>query len=395
MISEPNNTHQKHVKLTKPDLGLFGRNELAILGTPCGQIKKLAHALTEILSANHQITYVDADHASAREASAIDPRSALAHKASLEATDKIDFQRFDLLDHPNEYNQKGFYYDQDIVLVNGNHFLAQSQIAVIDPKKPLDRKLAKLTDIKLFLLQSTAEGIPDFIKDHDPDWAAIPVLRIDQCQEIAEFIGSWHEQRRPKVKGLVLAGGKSQRMQQDKGLLDYHGQAQRDHLYEQLKPFCSETYISCRQEQQVDLEEQQEAVVDRFLGLGPFGALLSAFMSDPNAAWLAVACDLPFLTDQSLQFLVDHRDTSKVATTFKSPFDEFPEPLITIWEPRAYPKLLHFLGLGYSCPRKVLINSNAKILDPPQANELKNINHPEEYKQALKQIQEQRKQSTV
>ena len=138
----------------------------------------------------------------------------------------------------------------------------------------------------------------------------------------------------------------------------------------------------------MDLEAHQKSIADRFLGLGPYGALLSAFMSDPNAAWMAVACDLPFLTASTLEFLINHRDTSQVATTFKSPFDEFPEPLITIWEPRAYPKLLHFLGLGHSCPRKVLINSNAKILEAPKGNELKNINHPEEYQAALKEIKQ-------
>lgn len=369
MISEPSNTHQKHAKLTKPALGLFGRNELAILGTPCGQIKKLAHALIDRLSAKHQIAYVDADHASARDASAIDPRSTLAQKATLEATDKIDFQRLDLLEHPDSYTQKAYYYDHDLVLVNGNHFLAQSQIAVIDPKKPLDRKLSKLTDIKLFLLKSAEGEIPEFIKEHQPNWASIPVLRIDQYEEIAANIVGWLESRKPQVKGLVLAGGKSERMQQDKGLLDYHGQAQRDYVYDQLRPFCSEVYISCRQDQQLDLEAHQKSIADRFLDLGPFGALLSAFMSDPNTAWMAVACDLPFLTDTTMEFLINHRDTSRVATTFKSPFDEFPEPLITVWEPRAYPKLLNFLGLGYSCPRKVLINSNTKILNAPEARD--------------------------
>ena len=385
MISEQGNGHQKHVKLTKPDLGYFGRNEIAILGTPCGQIKKLVQAVIDILASDYRMAYIDADHASAREAPVIDPRSALGHGAVLESIDKIDFQRWDVLNHPNDYYKKAYYNDQDLILVNGNHFLAKSQVVVIDPKKPLEKKLEKLTDIKLFLLQKGVTDLPDYLKEHQSDWASIPVLAIENYRDISDHIRLWMETTKPSLKGLVLAGGKGIRMNQDKGLLNYHGQPQRDHVYDQLQPYCAQVFISCREDQLNDLHGRS-TITDSFVELGPFGALLSAFRTDPNSAWLAVACDLPFLTDNSLKYLINNRNTSQIATTFKSPFDEFPEPLITIWEPRAYQSLLYFLALGYSCPRKVLINSNTEILEAPNGSELKNVNHPEEYQKALKDI---------
>ncbi len=58
---------------------------------------------------------------------------------------------------------------------------------------------------------------------------------------------------------------------------------------------------------------------------------------------------------------------------------QFPEPLITIWEPKSYFKLLYFLGLGYSCPRKVLINTDCHVIEAPNVKALQNVNYPEEY----------------
>ncbi|HAO28448.1 MAG TPA: molybdenum cofactor guanylyltransferase, partial [Chryseobacterium indologenes] len=72
------------------------------------------------------------------------------------------------------------------------------------------------------------------------------------------------------------------------------------------------------------------------------------------------------------------RDPEKAATTYESPFDGLPEPLITIWEPKSYPLLLNFLGTGNTCPRKVLINSDPLILKPENPDALMNVNTPEE-----------------
>jgi molybdopterin-guanine dinucleotide biosynthesis protein A len=128
-----------------------------------------------------------------------------------------------------------------------------------------------------------------------------------------------------------------------------------------------------------NLPDQFQGLPDSFLGLGPYGGILSAFREDPNAAWLVIACDLPLLSEKSLRQLLAARNPSAMATAFQSPDNEFPEPLIAIWEPRAYPVLLDFLSRGYSCPRKVLINSDAHLVQATDAAELTNVNVPEEY----------------
>jgi len=60
--------------------------------------------------------------------------------------------------------------------------------------------------------------------------------------------------------------------------------------------------------------------------------------------------------------------------------------LVTIWEPRSYPLLLQFMAQGYSCPRKVLLNSPIELLVTENAQALENVNKPDELQRALGRI---------
>ncbi|SEH37868.1 NTP transferase domain-containing protein [Chryseobacterium culicis] len=186
----------------------------------------------------------------------------------------------------------------------------------------------------------------------------------------------------PQLNGLVLAGGKSVRMGNPKDKINWHGKEQKYYAADLLAPFCDEVYISCRQDQLENFNSEYNALTDTFLQMGPFGGILSALRSQRDKAWLVVACDLPLLDKNSLEFLIQSRDPEKAATTYESPFDGLPEPLITIWEPKSYPLLLNFLGTGNTCPRKVLLNSDTLILKPANPDALMNVNTPEDMKKA-------------
>jgi molybdenum cofactor guanylyltransferase len=183
----------------------------------------------------------------------------------------------------------------------------------------------------------------------------------------------------PTLNGLVLAGGKSSRMGKDKGSLRWHAKEQRFHMADLLHRFCNEVFISCRQEQQEELTgEGYKVIPDAYEGLGPYGAILSAFKHNENTAWLVVACDLPLLNYETISQLVNQRNPSLIATTFKSPHDSLPEPLVTIWEPTSYSILLSSLAKGYQCPRKALINNRVEIIEPLNPEALINVNTPQE-----------------
>lgn len=184
--------------------------------------------------------------------------------------------------------------------------------------------------------------------------------------------------------GLVLAGGASTRMQRDKAAIEYHGQSQLHWTFHLLSHVCAATFVSVRPDQR---EEPTRAglpqVVDRQPGLGPIAGISAALQAHPKAAWLVVACDLPFLNEQTLKYLVAHRDARKLATAFKSSHDGLPEPLCAIWEPAAREPVLAHIAAGKQCPRKFLINADALLLDLPDGRALDNVNTTDEYRSTV------------
>ncbi len=186
------------------------------------------------------------------------------------------------------------------------------------------------------------------------------------------------DKKTPQLFGLVLAGGKSVRMGYDKSTIKWHGKEQRYFMADLLKDVCDEVFISCRAEQQNQIDKTYKTLVDNYEGGGPLIGILSAFRSLPHVAWLITACDLPLLDFSTLQYLVNNRDTSLMATTFKSPFDGLPEPLITIWEPSSFERLQTHIADGFTCPRKALIRNDSlvKLLIPPNPDALMNANTP-------------------
>ncbi len=360
--------HKKHTALIKPVGGKFHRNELALIGAPCGYIQELAAAIERDLRGDFRIGYADADHGSGE--------GDLPFNVSY--TDKINFHSIAQHDEHMEYSLKAYLQSADLLLINGNHFIGDNQIVLIHPdkKESLGKKLDRLTNVVLFVL---AEGIDepwDFLKDSVENYEAVPVVKRDQFGLICRHVKEYILNRRPVINGLVLAGGQSLRMGRDKGEIDYHGKPQREYAADLLADICNSVWISTREE--LNFKSAYPALRDTFVGLGPYGGILSAFRENPNAAWLCIACDIPLLDAATIQLLVNERDESKVATCFHNPDTDFPEPLITLWEPRAYPRLLHFLANGYSCPRKALINSDIHEIEIPRPEILTNVNTPEE-----------------
>lgn len=183
--------------------------------------------------------------------------------------------------------------------------------------------------------------------------------------------------------GLVLAGGASTRMQRDKAAIEYHGQSQLHWTFHLLSHVCAATFVSVRPDQREDpTRAGLPQIVDRQPGIGPIAGISAALHAHPKAAWLVVACDLPFLNEATLRYLVAHRDSRRLATAFKSSHDGLPEPLCAIWEPAAREPVLAHVEAGKQCPRKFLINADTLLLDLPDARALDNVNTAAEYRSA-------------
>ncbi|HEX8506244.1 MAG TPA: molybdopterin-guanine dinucleotide biosynthesis protein MobA, partial [Hymenobacter sp.] len=228
----------KHAALARPDVGEFGRHELAILGAPCGEIQALVARLLPLLAPALRVAYADADHAAETQSQARPGVPYVAENGlSAELVDKITYRQLNLTRALDRFSQPELLAHESVVLVNGNHFRARQQVVIVDPRKPLDKKLDRLTDVRLILLAEGQTDLPAVLAEHLSTAPLPPMLRLAEVDKIAGFIRQWYALAVPVLRGLVLAGGRSERMQTDKGALHYHSLDQRQHTAALLGEF--------------------------------------------------------------------------------------------------------------------------------------------------------------
>ncbi|MBI1307534.1 MAG: NTP transferase domain-containing protein [Bacteroidetes bacterium] len=374
--------HRKHGNEVRVRTGNFARNEIAFLGTPCEVIQNLSEQIISDLSDNFRIDYLDADHKKADQPEFLSQGAEAFHEvvndSFLKTIQKVG----------NDFDNKFHYLQTDLLLINGNHFVAENQIVFLDKRKTesICRKTERLTNILCFIDVDGDRNIPDCIRELPVDISEIPVFKLSNGKAISEFIHQFTNAKKPELKGLILVGGKSSRMGEDKSDLHYHGMPQHQYIRELLKPFCSEIFYGVNKDQQQF--DESEIIRDSFLDMGPLASILSALRSHPEAAWLVIACDIPLIDENIINQLVDQRNPKKFATAFRKTDADFPEPLFAIWEPKSYSRILSFLSLGYQCPRKVLINSDVELITANTPEWVFNANTPEEKETALQLIRE-------
>jgi molybdopterin-guanine dinucleotide biosynthesis protein A len=187
------------------------------------------------------------------------------------------------------------------------------------------------------------------------------------------------------IYGLVLVGGQSRRMGRDKALLTYHGEAtQLERTAALLQTVCTRVFVSQRTGQCFDAPDETEVIYDSVESVsGPLCGILSAMRAHPEAHWLVLACDLPYLQATALQKLTHAFDQAPPKlTAYRSSHDGLPEPLCAIYPSGSDAELLALSReLGKQCPRKLLIVKEATLIEQDDPRSLDNINTAQEYAQ--------------
>jgi len=348
-------------------------NEIGIWGIGCTALQQLYDIICQS-NPNNKIGYYDVKHIE----EPVNNYTSLNFKnVALQLQQNIE-----------SYQVSQFFNAADLVIVNGNHQHANNMILILDGKKafkPNAEHLLKTTTI--FYNLQTAVLAKELAAKNDK----IELILGSDFETINQFIHKKHiQQNEASLIGLILTGGESTRMKQNKSLIVYHKEAQWLHLYHLLESKCAQTFISSSNKN-AHLFEQKPIITDTLIDYGPLSGILSALLKFKNKAVLVLACDLPLLNETILNQLINERDSSKMATTFLNPDSNFLEPLITIYEPKALQIMLSMLAQGYTCPRKMLMQNDVKIIEPVAAYTLQNINHPEERDQILETLKKAEK----
>lgn len=182
----------------------------------------------------------------------------------------------------------------------------------------------------------------------------------------------------PQIHILVLAGGQSSRMGMDKSQLRVIGPEQEVYMADLGKKLGLPTFISKGKDYTQTSIAGHPVIHDVVEKKGPIGAIHSAFMYRPDAAWLVLACDLPFIQESDLEYLMKRRNPKRFATAFQIKGNTFPEPLICIYEPSIREKISKALEDEKLSPMKLLQALPITRVSLDDHRVAFNVNTPEE-----------------
>lgn len=183
------------------------------------------------------------------------------------------------------------------------------------------------------------------------------------------------------MKGLVLCGGKSSRMGQDKSGLIYRKKPIREEIYDLLKLHCDEVYYSCHSAQFESWKLLYPCIPDHpaYIDHGPLTGVISALISDPHSDWMICACDYPMIRKETLENLIMNQGKEAPAIVYRHPESDFPEPLIGIYKKEMIQILVDALNQGNDSLRKILTAGGAELLLTEHPESLRSVDTPDEY----------------
>lgn len=113
------------------------------------------------------------------------------------------------------------------------------------------------------------------------------------------------------ISGVVLAGGKSSRFGQDKGLYMLDGKPMVMHAMQILQPVCGELMISSAREEAYR-HPGVDIIADIYHDCGPLGGIHSALTHMQGEYLAVIGCDTPLVPAELYGFMLKHMGTHQV-----------------------------------------------------------------------------------
>ena len=107
-----------------------------------------------------------------------------------------------------------------------------------------------------------------------------------------------------RIGGIILAGGKSSRMGQDKAFMKHEGRMLIEYSLHLAKYFCDSIIISANSN--MYLRFAYPVVGDEFEACGPVGGIYSALKKAEFDWNLLISCDTPFVTKALVERLIQN-----------------------------------------------------------------------------------------
>jgi molybdopterin-guanine dinucleotide biosynthesis protein A len=191
------------------------------------------------------------------------------------------------------------------------------------------------------------------------------------------------------VTGVLIAGGKSRRMGQDKRFMKFDGTSLMDRTLDVLEEVFTSVVVALAEPLEHWNARGHRVVLDAVPDRGSLGGLYTGLLASPHRWIFAVACDMPFLDTAVISYMAGLDDdadiiAAKLVSGFQPMHAFYSRRCVPIFEGMAKERRLKIQDV-FSHPDlrvKIVPESELTVLDPKLLS-FRNINTPEDYGSAL------------
>jgi len=186
------------------------------------------------------------------------------------------------------------------------------------------------------------------------------------------------------VTGVILAGGLSSRMGQDKSLLPFNDKPAIEHICEALAKASDDLIIISNHPEKYAFLDFP-VYRDLFYGKGPLSGLHAAMHYHQSDAYMLAACDMPFIQPEIYKFLIEQLGEDEIIVPV---YENLKQPLAAVYSRNTLPSIesllqqdrlkMAFLFDLMKVKYQAIFPFTNDILE----KHFFNMNHPEEYSKA-------------
>ncbi len=177
---------------------------------------------------------------------------------------------------------------------------------------------------------------------------------------------------------IIMAGGKSRRMGQDKSMLVVNGEPVIKHIFKQLHPHFSHILVSSDDVSKYSFLDVQ-VIPDEDRGKGPLMGIASALRNSANKVNFVIACDIPEVNIRFVRRMVRESKGFDAVVPQTGPSQY--EPLFAVYKKNALAAI-----------DKAIASGNYRIIDPlkyckvnyinlADSGQLRNLNTMKDYQE--------------
>jgi molybdopterin-guanine dinucleotide biosynthesis protein A len=192
-----------------------------------------------------------------------------------------------------------------------------------------------------------------------------------------------NENMKNKITGIVLAGGKSQRMGTDKGLLDLDGKTFIKHICDALQPIVGSNILIVSTNKDYDLLGFSR-VEDIIENKGPVGGLYTALNESKTKINLVLSVDVPMVSTELLEWLLKRHDRRCMVTQTKN--EGKTNPLVGVYDRSMRTVFGEHLAGNQLKLQEVIEDVMHQTIEVPEKwnDQVQNINTQEEYQNLIR-----------